>query len=494
MRYSDPSSSNRPRLALFLGALSLAFLQLAAALPSPSPAHARLVRRADVSGLDDGSRLNQSQVDGVEALLNKTADKSWEIGTHLQALLEFHYPSYSPFSSSSAWANPSSVSGAEKPTQVLTAVASILAAKPANQLQLVQDGSAADPASIGPFVALAYALTDGNSSTIVEGSGVTKAQAGEALQGQLRALTEGTPRSQSGAISHRVEDVELWSDFVYMVPPFLSSLSLLSSPPNSTLLQLAYDQIRLYRDALRDPSSGLWTHIWVEEGQGNGGDADGGVWATGNGWAASGMLRVLASIQNSGNSDVVDEFASQRADLAGWVREIVEGAWGMPLSNGLLHNYLNSTSTFADAASTALLISATYRLATLASRFPSALNSSAPSAESLAAAESAYLTLTSASHSHISTSGVLMPVVNPMSYGNQLANVKADGSGAVSPEGEAFVLLMESARRDFVEGGGLVSANASEVRQSSGAAGAGVGGWGRWAVLAVVVVAGAAVV
>jgi len=43
-----------------------------------------------------------------------------------------------------------------------------------------------------------------------------------------------------------------------------------------------------------------------------------------------------------------------------------------------------------------------------------------------------------------------------MDYSSQLQNVKNDASGNVSPEGEAFVLLMESARRDWIEEGGSV--------------------------------------
>lgn len=50
----------------------------------------------------------------------------------------------------------------------------------------------------------------------------------------------------------------------------------------------------------------------------------------GNGWAAAGMLRVLATIQNSGNDTLANEFKSQSQDLAAWVKEIVDAAWGMP--------------------------------------------------------------------------------------------------------------------------------------------------------------------
>jgi hypothetical protein len=54
------------------------------------------------------------------------------------------------------------------------------------------------------------------------------------------------------------------SDFVYMVPPFLAMYGAIHK--NTTLMDEAYDQIRLYRDALRD-DSGLWKHI-VGEGDG----------------------------------------------------------------------------------------------------------------------------------------------------------------------------------------------------------------------------------
>ena len=112
--------------------------------------------------------------------------------------------------------------------------------------------------------------------------------------------------------------------------------------------------------------------------------------------------------------------------------------------NGLLYNYLNETSSFFECSGTALLSSATFRLSTL---------SSTSTSPSLVSAEQAYQTLL---NFHLSPSGVLAPVVDPMDYSSQLQNVKNDASGNVSPEGEAFVLLMESARRDWIEEGGSV--------------------------------------
>ena len=80
--------------------------------------------------------------------------------------------------------------------------------------QLVADGSAADPASLGVAVLL------GNWTN------APGANWKQAANDQLGLLLYDTPRSNEGAISHRTEYAQLWSDYVYMVPPFLVSIFL----------------------------------------------------------------------------------------------------------------------------------------------------------------------------------------------------------------------------------------------------------------------------
>ena len=59
-----------------------------------------------------------------------------------------------------------------------------------------------------------------------------------------------------------------------MVPPFLAYYGALQGGEEGTkLLQMAYDQIRLYRDALVD--DGLWRHVIYGEWE------DDTHWATG---------------------------------------------------------------------------------------------------------------------------------------------------------------------------------------------------------------------
>ena len=109
------------------------------------------------------------------------------------------------------------------------------------------------------------------------------------------------------------------SDFIYMAPPFIAYYGAYDQGDAKTyLLQAAYDQCRLYRQYLQDNSTKLWKHIELGSWQ------DNNLWATGNGWAAAGMFRVLQTIRLS---DVCDSFLDQQNDLLNWIEEIVEAAW-----------------------------------------------------------------------------------------------------------------------------------------------------------------------
>lgn len=100
-----------------------------------------------------------------------------------------------------------------------------------------------------------------------------------------------------------------------MAPPFLAYYGAVKS--NLTILQLAFDQCRLYRDVLRSPN-GLWQHILL------GSFNDTTHWGTGMGWAAAGMMRVLATLDHS---ELAPELLLQRAELASWVDELVGVVW-----------------------------------------------------------------------------------------------------------------------------------------------------------------------
>lgn len=64
---------------------------------------------------------------------------------------------------------------------------------------------------------------------------------------------------------------------------------------NQSLIEEGYNQISAYYDILHDNGVGMMKHILL----GDPGVQDHNHWATGNGWAVNGMLRVLRIIQLS---------------------------------------------------------------------------------------------------------------------------------------------------------------------------------------------------
>lgn len=142
---------------------------------------------------------------------------------------------------------------------------------------------------------------------------------GVAAEEQLEYLLKVAPRAPNGAISQRENQVQLWSDYVYMAPPFIAYYGALKcGHEGRSLLQEAYDQVKWYREVLFDEDVGLWRHIAL----GNGTDPT--HWGTGNAWAAAGALRVLATIQGS---SAAESMQSQQEDLECWVRETLCGVW-----------------------------------------------------------------------------------------------------------------------------------------------------------------------
>lgn len=369
--------------------------------------------------------LTEDQTSDVISRLAQSAMQPWELGTRAQALLEHDVRQFSVFSLTIP---PSSIPS--NTTSAIAPVFSIATGVVKNRTEsngnftgpqpLVTDSSAGDPASIGPAVLLA------NWTNL--GDGVD--YAGAALD-QLNFLYDKVPHTSDGAISHRTDVLQLWSDFVYMAPPFLAYYGLLTN--NQTLLTDAYTQISLYRKYLRDTTANnLWQHIVL----GNGSEVanDPGHWSTGNAWAAAGMLRVLATIQASPFSS---DMSSQQNDLGDWVSEIHDAMYPhLNTTVNLFYNYADDINTFLDAASTALLASTVYRLSLLRS-----VHTHLPTAEKC---RKTLFSSNSSGLMHFSSDGWLTPVVNPDSFGNQ---------GSDSPESEAFVVELQAAWTDWVSAG-----------------------------------------
>ncbi|VDB85602.1 unnamed protein product [Peniophora sp. CBMAI 1063] len=364
---------------------------------------------ADVAAevLDEDSSVNITLVRNQAV---SASTQSWEVGTLAEALLELEWPALSVYGAASSSAHPPLIS-ADNTTasDVFTLASSTLDNKPADSLALVaNDGAVGDPASIGPAVLLANWT-------------LSNATYGAAAQAQLDYLLNYAPRTDGGAISQRTDQVQLWSDFVYMAPPFLAYYGALQN--DYSLVKEAYNQIWLYRYTLRDENTGLWRHVALGDWQ------DNNLWATGNGWAAAGIMRVLKTVNSS---SVADALVGEQADLAGWVDEILTGAWAHQQTNGTLLNYIDQTeeNSWADTSATALLAATSFRHALFTN-----------TTTHIDAANLAYDLV----ESSIDSDGVLHGTIDPLTF------VAPTADGSVSPEGQSFVLMMRAARDAWLE-------------------------------------------
>ncbi|CAD6913435.1 unnamed protein product [Tilletia controversa] len=395
---------------------------------------------------------NSTALHTLTDTISSSPRASWEQGTAAAAFLELYHPQWAVFAAADSHGPPyapSTSTNNNKPpipykvlSMGLRAVATQdgigrLSSRVTGD-ESTNAGSALDSASSGESV-LIGAVVAGEINT-ADGS----TRAGDwttPAARQLAFLLNTVPRAANGAISHRFPDVQIWSDGVYMGPPFYAQYGLMTR--NQTLLQLAYDQCRLYRDLLRitqGTSTNLWAHIWAATSQTNTTApgfrwVDSNSWLTGNGWASAGMLRVAASIAQS---PYANEMASQITDLTTWTREILEAAFPLADSNtGLFHNYANDSNTFLDSAGSSLLAYSAFRLASIG------VLSESQSENVVRPAERIY----QAVQGSVGTLGDMtngLDVVNVLSFNSDSAHS--------STESLSFLLLLSAARRDYAAG------------------------------------------
>ncbi|KAJ7047741.1 hypothetical protein C8F04DRAFT_19901 [Mycena alexandri] len=333
---------------------------------------------------------------------------SWEFGTASEALLELFNPHLSVFGS-----NPFPVPTVpqECVESLEYAASKIVFGTGANGLS-DGDGAVGDPASLGVSAVLL-----GKTNTTYAG----------AVAEEINYITTIAPRFSNGAISQRVDVAELWADFMYMAPPFLAYAA--ADAKNLGLLHEVYVQCGLYRQILQ-PGGGVWEHIIGPQNQ------DTGLWSTGNGWAAAGMARVLATIMKA----PVAESASWRkdavSDLTLWIQEILDDAMTFSLDTGLLRNYLDDTSGdghgFGEISGSSMLAAVAYRMVILR---PLDFG-----AKYISWADGIRKTMAL----HVTGTGIATPAVNPLNWDDTTPFTTG------SPEGNNFVVLMYAAWRDCV--------------------------------------------
>jgi len=277
----------------------------------------------------------------------------------------------------------------------------------------------------------------------------------------VKRATRFTINDTHSAISHRDDPPQLWGDFVYMVPPFLASYGVATH--DDSFLDEAVLQCQLYRDVLTtsiliegDESDsydenatckGLWMHVASHPTKLPSDVCcnDPGVWLTSNAWAVAGITRVLATLLKwnppqsiKENFDYNHFLLRKNEILVNILLEMLKCVIDQSRDHdsGLLKNYLdggwykNAVYAYGDAAGTAMMAAAVYRLAVL---LPETF------------ATPTYLhwadTNRRAVTSHVGSGGRVGPVAD-------VNHVPSRGPRRHTSEGQSMVVLMFSAWRD----------------------------------------------
>jgi rhamnogalacturonyl hydrolase YesR len=210
---------------------------------------------------------------------------------------------------------------------ILLARAAMVQRTPDGRLGVVVSGGTTDPAMGGS----AYAK-------VAEWTG--DPQIRQAVDGLLNWIRKGAPRNAEGILYHVFGAPEIWSDGFNSAPPFLSAMGFHDE---------ALAQIEGYRQRLWNPEKKLLAHIWDDgKRQFN----DGSFWGGGNGWAAAGLARVLRSFPRERSQD--------RARLANFAREIIDGCIQHQRTDGLFHNVVDQPATFVETNLAQMLAFAIY--------------------------------------------------------------------------------------------------------------------------------------
>ncbi|KAK7018324.1 hypothetical protein R3P38DRAFT_2982207 [Favolaschia claudopus] len=374
---------------------------------------------------------------------------SWEYGTAVQALFELNSPLLSVF-------GPAPFPVQTLPPSAVPALAyakeKIVLGTGVNGLS-DGDGAVGDPASLGVGAVM---LGKTNESYTI------------AAAGEVDYMVNEAPRWVNGAISHRASVAELWADFLYMAPPFIAYYG--ADTNNASLLEEAYRQCGYYREVVlfgsdsstfspvgTSPTNGSWHHIVGPQ------SADPGLWSTGNGWAAMGMARVLATILKAPVAQKAPWRATAIKDLTAWIKEIVDGARAQPTEQGLLRNYLNDVSGdghgFGEISGSTILAAVAYRMVVHA---PDAFDAKTYIgwADEIRAVIGGN---DDAGNPHVTSTGIVTPAVNPLGWGDTAPWT------AGSPEGNNFVVLMYAAWRDCIFAGVCKKPTKQSARWGPGA-------------------------
>ncbi len=163
----------------------------------------------------------------------------------------------------------------------------------------------------------------------------------QAVQRMLQWILLKAPRNADGVLYHTFDGPQMWSDGINGAPPFLAAMGHYDE---------AMLQIEGYRKLLFNHEKKLMAHIWDD---GKHELSDPSFWGGGNGWTAAGLACVIRSLPADRHKD--------RAHLAEFAREVIDGCLAHQLADGLFYNVVDRPDTFVETNLAQMLAFAVYQ-------------------------------------------------------------------------------------------------------------------------------------
>lgn len=157
----------------------------------------------------------------------------------------------------------------------------------------------------------------------------------------LDYILNRAPRTEEGIIYHFTNIPQIWSDIMYMLPPFLAAAGKFDE---------AMKQIDGARSCLWNADKKLLSHMWDCEKQTF---VRKDCWGVGNGWSAAGMTRVIRALPKS--------MQNEKKKLIGYVQEIIDGCLAHMRADGLFHNIVDDPRSFIETNLAQMLAYSIYR-------------------------------------------------------------------------------------------------------------------------------------
>lgn len=157
-----------------------------------------------------------------------------------------------------------------------------------------------------------------------------------------RFMLEKAERTRDGGLSHFNGQPQLWVDTLDMCCPVLSHSARITGRPE--LQREAVRQLEVFAKHLQDPHTGLFYHVWVEEGD----ERTTEYWGRGNGWVVMSYTEVLKNepADSPERARLAEAFGEQLAAI-------------IPLQDektGLWRTVLDQPDTYLEASATAMFL------------------------------------------------------------------------------------------------------------------------------------------